>query len=218
MNLVQQIQHDSPTEHDRRNGRLRGDTPWFCLLKPSESGFTLLEILFVLSIFAFISSGIGLALLSNRTENAVAYYTESLRQSILFARSYALASDAYVTLCPSRQGMTCNQDAYASGWIVFAESDFTEIGKLDDADTLLQVRATANAHIRINTNSYGDGLRFSPKGTITPSGRFVVCWETQVIGAQVLVIASNGRMRVAEDADHDKIPEPFGTNISDCSP
>ena len=134
------------------------------MIQPSENGFTLLEILFVLFIFALISSGIGLALLSNMQANMVAYYAESLHQSIVFARSYAFASNAFVTLCPSKQGTICNRNTYTSGWIVFAESDFTEIGELDDADTLLQVRATANTHVRINTNSYGDGLRLQSKG------------------------------------------------------
>ena len=180
-------------------------------------GFTLLELLIVLSLAAMFLTAASGVHSGWRQQKLLDDNTLALARALRFARSYAVVSGVRTVVCKSADGAACGGDGYEQGWLIFAERSATKDGKLDGGDRLLRVRRNthggARATIRANKN-FESYIAFNARGR-SSSGRFVVCIDGQVKGATALAI-KNGRPRLASDDDGDGIVEINDANIQNC--
>lgn len=122
-----------------------------------QSGFSLIELLFVLAIAA-IALGIGVPAFSTIfANNRMTAATNDLVSSLHAARSEAIKRQVTVTLCPTADGAGPCLDggSLASGWTVFV--DRTGNATIDADDVILQRHAALPSQLH-------DGLTVNPAG------------------------------------------------------
>jgi len=92
--------------------------------KRRHRGYTLLELLIVMSIVAILAmiAEPGFQYVTN--SNRVATEVNSLLGDVLFARSEAVKEGQTVTICSSTDGQTCSGSIdWQNGWIVFLDTN-----------------------------------------------------------------------------------------------
>lgn len=86
-----------------------------------DKGFTLVELMVVLAVFAFLTLVATPGFGRLATEQRIITSTNSLLSALNLTRSEAIRRGQRVSLCPSTDGETCSADTpYDHGWIVFA--------------------------------------------------------------------------------------------------
>ena len=186
--------------------------------RSSASGFTLFELLLVLSLaVVFLTAASGFQA-RWRQQKLLDEHTVALAKAIRFARSYAIVSGARTVICKSADGETCGGDGYEHGWIIFVDASKSG-GKLDPGERLLRVRRNTpgprdGTRVTIRANRFVNYIAYNAHGR-SGSGRFVACLDGDVRGAMVLVV-SKGRLRFATDGDGDGVVEVNGANVESC--
>lgn len=114
-------------------------------------GFTLVELLMSLAIAAtLVFAGVpayqhwlGQYQLNNQAQFMAGAFNE--------ARSEAIRRNLRVTLCKTRDGSTCDEDArWEQGWIMFVDQN--ENGDLDDNEPVLRSEGPAQARVSVHGN------------------------------------------------------------------
>ena len=161
------------------------------------SGFSLLELLFVLSLAGVVLtlSTYAFAPLSERrlTTQAMA----SLGKTLRFARVAAISGARTVTVCPSTAGTRCDGSGYERGWLVF--SDRNGDGARDTNEPLLAAKPPLGGRLSLRTNVFSAFISFTPAGHANRSGRFVLCLDGAPRGG--IVINHTGRLRMATNGE-----------------
>ncbi len=184
-------------------------------LKKTVTGFSLVELMFVLVIVAILA-GIGIpSLRATIDRNAITSEANRLYRAINFARSEAVNKQLFVTI----DSKTGGQD-WSAGWTIYHDSD-GDLGTGFDAanDTLIQdvevdtptltLLSDANAANRIIFNARGGIENNVDPGTGNLS--FAVCdsANSDRIDGSALTISRVGRPRVTTIDATDK--------TNDCS-
>lgn len=105
----------------------------------SAPGFTLLELMFAIAVFAILV-GLGVPTFSGIINaNRVTTQTNELVSALAYARSEAVRRSEPVAICASADGATCaGSNDWSSGWIVFDDRGGV-VGAPDDPSDVLQV-------------------------------------------------------------------------------
>ncbi|MEY4642232.1 MAG: hypothetical protein RLZZ227_2226 [Pseudomonadota bacterium] len=171
----------------------------------SSRGYTLMELLFVITIVGFLAAMTVPSFQDTILRNAREAAMNDLVTALSATRTEAVTQARKVSICRSINQATCaggsgGADWYA-GWIIF--SDAGTAGTLDGADVLLQVRGPGSAGLRMtlktraNGNFTGDYLRFDEEGFLnnsTTGAYFKVCQTENVAAdARALWLSNTGR-------------------------
>ena len=175
-----------------------------------KKGFTLLELLIALAILSLLLT-ISVPSLRQTLErqrgNAI---LQRLASSIQFARSSAIKSGQWVTLCPSREGLQCDAPGdWQDGYIAFFDPERNRVPE-NDAALLLRVSMDpAGGSLTWRAFQSKPYLQFTPLGLIAgQSGNFTWCAaDNDPALAGQLIINKVGRVRQAIDSDGDGIRE-----------
>lgn len=121
--------------------------------------------------------------------------------SMHIARSTAITTNTRVTMCPSANGVTCEDIDWDRGWIVFADLDSDQI--VDLAETITSKTAGVN-NLSIDSDEFADFLLYRPNGRVMnaaidgSAGAFTVCDERGADHAKVMIIELSGRPRLSK--------------------
>ena len=162
-----------------------------------QQGFTLLELMVSLAVFAIT---LGLAIPSFQsliTSNRLTTQTNALLNAIYYTRSEAIKRNAHVVLCSSQSANQCDGGSWADGWLIF--SDANKNAKLDAGEIHIHSGAQSPKGLVVRGNQpVSNSIRFSPEGFLFGlPGSIFVCAPTKVVSEnqRTIIINRVGRVR-----------------------
>ncbi len=164
-----------------------------------HSGFTVIEMMITLSIFAIILTlavpAFGRFIAQQRTTATANHLVANLQ----FARSEAINRSSPVTACPSSDGQSCTGgNRWESGWIIYLDPDKAE--QPADPDAVLRVVQAMPEHFmhsagRKRVRFKGSGMAYGSNLTIR------VCVPGNPDAARAVIVSNPGRVRATRDVD-----------------
>lgn len=161
-----------------------------------EKGFTLVELIVVLGISALMLSmavpSMGTFLSKSRQAGTINDFIASVRM----ARSTAIEANTDVTICPSADGLNCENVDWHEGWIVFKDLDNNQV--VDENDTIVRIYDRVDG-IDIRPSRTEGFLHYRPNGRIVhqhvngSAGDFTVCDNRGTDYAKVMILDLAGR-------------------------
>jgi len=163
--------------------------------KPQPAfGFTLLELLLVLSIAAVLLILGVPAFQDYGARQRMSAAIHSLHSHVALARDAAIRFNVNVIVCPGDllHGCKAGND-WSNGWIVF--SDYNGDGQYQPLETVHRVEAGLE-QIAIYSSAGRPNLRFYPNGSAPGSnGSITFCDWRGPAHARKLVVSNSGRIR-----------------------
>ncbi|ABC32576.1 Tfp pilus assembly protein FimT [Hahella chejuensis KCTC 2396] len=163
-----------------------------------RKGFTLIELLAVLAIVGIVA-GIGYPQFLQFIQNQKAISeTNQLLSVINFTRNTAVSTKQEVTLCPSSNARSCDENWNNPLYVFIDSNDDKEI----DSETVL-LKFEPSSDYQLIWRSWGGKkfIRFLPTGlTYRQNGTLVLCHKNQNSAlARAIVINRGGRARVSRE-------------------
>jgi type IV fimbrial biogenesis protein FimT len=160
----------------------------------SIHGITLIELVFTIAIGSILCAASLPALdsLMQRGQSSSAH--NALVVALNLARSSAVSRQADVSICPSRDGATCdNAIWWQRGWIVFADTNrdgvrgpneaIIHVGQMRDGMAIASTAGRRHVIYRADGSSAGSNLTFT------------FCDRRGPASADTVVISNAGRIR-----------------------
>lgn len=170
----------------------------------ASGGFSLLELLMTVTLAALVLT-LGLPSFGNlAADNRLRAETDALFHAVHLARKASIARRRVVSLCPSRDGQSCDPGMdFSNGWIVFADADRDEPPQVDPGEDVLVVHSV-DPRVQIQANRRAFTLRATELRAT--NGTFVLCDRNGRGTTRALVVSYTGRPRVALE---DSRGEPY---------
>jgi type IV fimbrial biogenesis protein FimT len=166
-------------------------------IKSMQRGFTLIELIVVLSIVAIMASFAVPSFTATVNNQALASVSSDLYTSILQARSEALKTNRVVYVTPTVTGTPTTAD-WASGWTVFVDNNNN--GAYNSADDALVIsRPAIPSNVTVTTDTNKASFSFDSRGYLRPLGGgngSVVFTATGTGRKRWVVISQTGRPRI----------------------
>ena len=179
--------------------------------KGKNSGFTLLELMIVITLAALITA-VGIPSFQSTVANQRRTATvNELALAFNLARSEAIKRVRYVSICKSADGATCGGDAveWEDGWIIFANADNATPNSVDVGDEIIRARPPLNDTLTLRRTGVVDGfVSFRPSGTMGTTvgnltGTLTLCDDRGAANARGLILRPSGQWIVSHDVGHD---------------
>ena len=158
--------------------------------KNRTKGFTVLELLVTLAILGILSVLAVPSLIDTLSRMSV-------NSALSLARSEAVKRVQDVSICPTLDGSDCVSGSWASGWVVFVDSNNDAdggAGSIDTGDTVIRVfESLADLNLTITYDNKGYGKNAA---ILT----FRLCpGDGNAANAKALEISFTGRARISDD-------------------
>ena len=181
----------------------------------ADSGFTLIELMIVVSVLAILFSlafpSFSTAVVNSRLSSQANLLVSAINQ----ARSEAIRRGQHVVV------RKINAE-WENGWRVFVDVDRSTNAKKNVFDIGADIELSVNPALPTNytlrgNHNFVNFIRYQPNGDSHNIGSFVLCESGHVAGAKLLIVNSIGRVRMALDTNHNRIPEDDdGDDIGSC--
>jgi type IV fimbrial biogenesis protein FimT len=158
-------------------------------------GYSLYELVMTLGLAALVLT-LGLPSFGSFVaDGRLRAETNALFHAFHLARKASMTRRRVVSLCPSRDGETCDATYdWSGGWIMFVNADRDDPPRVDSGETIL-VRHRVDEAVRIAANRRGFTLRSTQLRAT--NGTLVVCDSAGRAEARGLVVSYTGRPRVS---------------------
>lgn len=179
-------------------------------MKQKTSGFSLIELMVTLSVFAILVAIAVPSFTSIVAGNRLATIKDNLISSFGFAKTEAIRLNSNVSVCPSDDGATCvGGEDWSQGWIIYQD---TGSGKTSTVGTILRV---ADGVENIDVFHRGETanlnpsvfIRYVPQGFAQdaapmPAQVIAFCDAARVaVGRAILFGATTGQLRSGNETD-----------------
>ena len=162
---------------------------------PKASGFTVIELMFVVALAAVLLTIAAPSLTSMVMSNRISTAAGDLMSDLTFARSTAISRSQRVGICASNDQATCNGASWGQGWIVYM--DLNNNGDFDGApETIVRVREGLAAGLTVTPTPNALGIVFRPSGPADAARTFQVC-KTGYTGRNVALNATGRAVSTA---------------------
>lgn len=168
-----------------------------------KKGFTLIEIMMVLSIISVLGTvslyGVRQLIEQNYLHNTISLLSSSLTA----AQSNSRSSGFTTVICSSADSARCDKTSnWSNGWIIY--TDVNDSHTLDNSEAVIYVVNGINDDVSIALKALGDPQKiiFYRDGRLWPNGSFSVCHAKFHRGQRIIMFQS-GRIRTAEISDFD---------------
>ncbi len=162
-------------------------------------GLTLVELLTTLTV-TLVLLGIGIPGWAYVTQgSAVTAARNQMRTVLGMARLAAVKNDSFVTVCPSSDMASCNNDhtSWHDGYLLFL--DVAGNRQVDSGDTLLRTFDVGAPGLTIHSSSGRRALRFARDGSAWGSNvtlRF--CSDSHPARNKAIMLYGTGRARLSD--------------------
>ena len=166
-----------------------------------SAGLTLIELLIVLGIIAFMSFMAVPSLMDTLNRMRVNSAARLISSALSLARSEAVKRGRNVSICPSTSGTDCAAGAWADGWIVFVDTNGDAngaSGSVDAGDEVLRV-FTALGALELESSPATNLLTYDNKGygRMSSALTFTLCpVDGNASNARQVQISLSGRSRI----------------------
>ncbi len=160
-------------------------------------GFTLIEVLITLALFAIITTSVAPSVSNFFTRNKVAAIVNNHSSALQLARHTAISQNVFVVLCPTDDMQTCGTDWNSTKMIFVDENGDDTLGVNEEiigsADLVKGVVIQSNRNI----------IRFAPVNTAqTVNTTIKICPDiSSNIFDRALVLSNVGRVRIERDPE-----------------
>lgn len=162
-----------------------------------HAGFSLTELLLTLALLAIVTGFATPTFRSLQLDAARTRHVNQFVQSIHLARSEAMKRQAVVSLCPTRDGLTCGAAGttdWDAGWLVFENVDRDSPAVLDAGEPVVQTYAPwRGGQVRGNRTT----LSFRAFGQSGVTATYVFCDARGSRAARAVIVSQTGRPRIA---------------------
>lgn len=175
-------------------------TTYNCRTLSRSRGFTLIELMTALGVFAILIAVGAPGLRTFIEGNALITETNRVNGQLASVRMEAVKRNMQTMLCPSSNGTSCNASTWSSGWIAF--NDANSDGKLatDGTEAVFAVGEAAKGNIRIAGNTaLATAIRYKADGALqSDAGTVTICTVASGVSpnARVISMTTGGRTRV----------------------
>tara|TARA_R110002167_G_scaffold243833_11_gene449272 strand:+ start:358 stop:948 length:591 start_codon:yes stop_codon:yes gene_type:complete len=169
-------------------------------------GFTLLEMLIVLTITAILMALGSPSFYALSAQSKSKSTIQKLSGLVRLARNSAVNHQTPIVLCPSKNGLACGK-SWQEGVLIFEDQNNDK--QLSKTETLVHFQSPLIESGSIQWSALHNYLSFSGEGLSGNSaGSFVYCPEdNNPKYANSLIISFSGKIRRAGDDNHDGIRE-----------
>lgn len=163
-----------------------------------QSGFTIIELLIVVTIVGLLSAIAAPSLRTMIITNQVRTTTSDLLNDIAVARSESAKRSQRVVMCASTDMNTCSGSAWGGGWISFVDANNNlQRDTVDSSEPLIRVKEPVPTAVKIvTTPSTLANIGFRSFGIIDAAKTFTVCPSTTGTGITGRSITMNTMGRV----------------------
>ena len=161
-----------------------------------QGAYSLYELLVTLGLFALVLT-LGLPSFGNMAaSHRVRVEIDKLFHAVHLARKESVVRRRVVTICPTRDAITCEPTLdWSSGWMMFVNDDRSNAATRDAGEPLLR-HSRPEKWVRISANRQSFALRATELRAT--NGTIVFCDPAGRIAPRALVISYTGRPRVAD--------------------
>jgi type IV fimbrial biogenesis protein FimT len=166
-----------------------------------QQGFTLVELLVVMTIVAILLAMAIPSYNSLAISTTASQYASSMAESALLARAEAIRRNAAVSVCVSADGATCGSGGWEQGWLVSCMTNDHVTCDSSGTNTLvIQYQGAAKSGWKISEASGLAKLNFDPSGTGATAASMTVCRATPTVGEQqrTVHISATGRPTIVK--------------------
>lgn len=173
------------------------------------AGFTLIELMVVLTV-AVVLLTIGIpSFRSVMADRRATASVNELLAGMRLARSEAIKTAHYVSVCKSADGATCGDEAvdWEDGWIVFSNASSAAPDVVDVGDLVIRVGTALPGDLTLRTSgALEDFISYRPSGSAGTTvqnlgGTLTLCDPRGLADTRALNIAASGSMNISYDAD-----------------
>lgn len=152
-------------------------------------GFTMIELMVTIAIMVILMTLAAPSFTQLLASNRLTSQANDLVGDIAYARNESVTRGVRVTICMSTDGATCGGANWASGRIVFVDTN--NDGVRQAGETLLKASSALSGDTTLVAAGFPNAgyIKFRPYGGLDPAtpGSFKVCSVSTATGRQVAV-------------------------------
>lgn len=168
-----------------------------------RSGFTLIELMIVLSIMSIIlilSFPSFNRLMAQSQLNTARYDVSTF---INMARTLAITRGKRVVLCPSLDQDNChNEGEWHRGMIVFHDPNRNRMH--DPDEEILLANDPMGPGVKVVSSRFRRKISYLPSGLSSGTNLTIrLCHDTESVPSQAIIVSNTGRLRIKKDLEND---------------